>query len=147
MMAFNQEENKLKSPRGIWYSPVSGIWQTVWLEPVNEKHISKLHTITDIDNQSVNLNFITSYDSVTDSLELIVKENDKILSKMRVQIDSEINIPIKNPKLWSPESPFLYDLEIKLISNGKVVDRIKSYFGMRKISIKKDVKWHNAYAT
>jgi len=136
---FQPRGKQIKSPRGIWYSPVSGIWQTVWLEPVNEKHISKLYTITDIDNQSVNLNPITSYDSVTDFLELIVKENDKILSKMRVQIDSEINIPIKNPKLWSPESPFLYDLEIKLISNGKVVDRIKSYFGMRKISIKKDV--------
>lgn len=136
---FQPRGKQNKSPRGIWYSPVSGIWQTVWIEPVNEKHISKLHTTTDIDNQSVNLNPITSYDSVTDFLELIVKENDKILSKMRVQIDSEINIPIKNPKLWSPESPFLYDLEIKLISSGKVVDRIKSYFGMRKISIKKDV--------
>ena len=136
---FQPRGKQVKNPRGIWYTPVSGIWQTVWIEPLNSKHISKLYTTTNIDIPSVIIKTFTSYNSENDFLELTIRDNDKIISKIQQKFDSEIKIAINQPKLWTPENPFLYDLEINLISKGKIIDVVKTYFGMRKISIRKDV--------
>ena len=136
---FQPRGKQIKSPRGIWYTPVSGIWQTVWLEPVEKNYISKIHIIPDIDNENISIKAVTSYDSKDDFLEIIINEDGKIVSKVKVSYNPEIKIPINNPKLWSPESPFLYELNIKLISKGKVIDVVESYAGMRKISVNKDV--------
>ena len=136
---FQPRGKQIKNPKGIWYTPVSGIWQTVWLEPVNYKHITNIHTTTDIDDSSVLIKLFSSYDFKDDLIEFVLKEDEKVLQKTIIKADLETKISFENPKLWSPESPFLYDLEIKLISKGKIIDQIKTYFGMRKISIKKDV--------
>tara|TARA_B100000929_G_scaffold206134_1_gene164217 strand:+ start:282 stop:2120 length:1839 start_codon:yes stop_codon:yes gene_type:complete len=136
---FQPRGKQVKNPRGIWYSPVSGIWQTVWIEPLNSKHISQLYTSTNIDIPSVTIKTFTSYNSEKDFLELTIRESDKIISKIQQKFDSEIRIAINQPKLWTPENPFLYDLEINLISEGEIIDVVKTYFGMRKISIKKDI--------
>ena len=136
---FQPRGKQVKNPRGIWYSPVSGIWQTVWIEPLNTKHISNLYTSTNIDIPSVTIKTLTSYNSEKDFLELTIRESDKIISKIQQKFDSEIRIAINQPKLWTPENPFLYDLEINLISEGEIIDVVKTYFGMRKISIKKDI--------
>ncbi|MBT6169489.1 MAG: beta-galactosidase [Flavobacteriaceae bacterium] len=136
---FQPRGKQVKNPRGIWYSPVSGIWQTVWIEPLNTKHISKLYTTTNIDIPSVTIKTFTSYNSEKDFLQLIIRESDKIISKIQQKFDSEIKIAINQPKLWTPENPFLYDLEINLISEGEIIDVVKTYFGMRKISIRKDI--------
>ena len=136
---FQPRGKQVKNPRGIWYSPVSGIWQTVWIEPLNTKHISKLYTTTNIDIPSVTIKTFTSYNSEKDFLQLIIRESDKIISKIQQKFDSEIRIAINQPKLWTPENPFLYDLEINLISEGEIIDVVKTYFGMRKISIRKDI--------
>ena len=136
---FQPRGKQIKNPKGIWYTPVSGIWQTVWLEPVNYKHITNIHTTTDIDDSSVRIKLFSSYDFKDDLIEFVLKEDEKVLQKTIIKADLETKISFENPKLWSPESPFLYDLEIKLISKGKIIDHIETYFGMRKISIKKDV--------
>ena len=136
---FQPRGKQVKNPRGIWYTPVSGIWQTVWMEPLNSKHISKLYTTTNIDIPSVTIKTFTSYNSENDFLELTIRDSDKIISKIQQKFDSEIKIAINQPKLWTPETPFLYDLEINLISKGKIIDVVKTYFGMRKISIRKDI--------
>jgi len=136
---FQPRGKQVKNPRGIWYTPVSGIWQTVWMEPLNSKHISKLYTTTNIDIPSVTIKTFTSYNSENDFLELTIRDSDKIISKIQQKFDSEIKIAINQPKLWTPENPFLYDLEINLISKGKIIDVVKTYFGMRKISIRKDI--------
>jgi len=136
---FQPRGKQVKNPRGIWYTPVSGIWQTVWIEPLNSKHISKLYTTTNIDIPSVTIKTFTSYNSENDFLELTIRDSDKIISKIQQKFDSEIKIAINQPKLWTPENPFLYDLEINLISKGKIIDVVKTYFGMRKISIRKDI--------
>ena len=136
---FQPRGKQIKNPKGIWYTPVSGIWQTVWLEPVNYKHITNIHTTTDIDDSSVLIKLFSSCDFKDDLIEFVLKEDEKVLQKTIIKADLETKISFENPKLWSPESPFLYDLEIKLISKGKIIDHIETYFGMRKISIKKDV--------
>jgi beta-galactosidase/beta-glucuronidase len=125
-------------PRGIWYTPVTGIWQTVWLEPVNEKFIQNVKSVPDIDNESLKVEAVTCGTSFGDYYEVIVKQGETSISSGKAVTGESVGISVPSPKLWSPESPFLYHLEIKLFSNGKVVDEVKSYFAMRKISSKRD---------
>lgn len=127
-----------KNPSEIWYTPVSGIWQTVWLEPVNKKYITSVATTPDIDNQKLKLKVATCGTTFGDVIEVLVKDGNCMVAKVKAAIGQELEIPIDDPKLWSPESPFLYDLEINLSANGANQDKVKSYAAMRKISTKRD---------
>ncbi|QGY43685.1 beta-galactosidase [Maribellus comscasis] len=126
------------NPRGIWYTPVTGIWQTVWLEPVNEIFIQNVKSVPNIDNESLNVLAVTCGTSFGDYYEVTVKQGGTTVSTGKAVAGEALDISVPSAKLWSPESPFLYDLEVKLFSNGKVVDEVKSYFAMRKISTKRD---------
>ncbi len=122
-------KQSLKS-HSFWYTGTSGIWQTVWLEAVCEKHIKKLRITPDFDNSSVNVRTFTSCDDVT--LRLTVHDGDeKVFSS---EISSVADIPLPSFKAWSPENPHLYDLTVELYSDGILCDTVKSYFGMRKFS-------------
>lgn len=125
-------------PRGIWYTPVTGIWQTVWLEPVSAKHIESVVSIPDIDHASLKVNATVCGAQFGDLLEVTAKNAGKVISRAKAVVGQSINIEVPDAKLWSPESPFLYDLQINLISEGKTVDKVQSYFAMRKISTKRD---------
>jgi len=129
---------QVKEPKGIWYTPVTGIWQTVWLEPVPQKSIRKLKTVPDIDNGTVIVLTETEGANYGDLVEVTVFDGNSTIATAKSAIGEKLVLSIDNAKLWSPESPFLYDLSVKLISDGKVSDEVKSYFGMRKISVKKD---------
>ncbi|MBT30468.1 MAG: beta-galactosidase [Thalassobius sp.] len=131
---------QVKKPEGIWYTPVTGIWQTVWIEPVAEKSITYIKTTPDIDQNTVFFSFETTDEAFGDVIEIKVKDGATVLTTEKVALGQEAAVTLKDPKLWSPESPNLYDLEISLISNGKVTDKVKSYFAMRKISTKRDDK-------
>mgnify|MGYP003635421511 CR=1 FL=1 len=131
---------QVNNPDGIWYTPVTGIWQTVWLEPVNTKSISNIKTTSNIDGGTVQISTDTKGSSYGDIVEVTIFDGAKEIAKVKSAVNQDINISIKNAKLWSPESPFLYRTTLKLISKGKVADEVKSYFAMRKISIKKDSK-------
>lgn len=127
-----------KRPEGIWYTPVSGIWQTVWLEPVNKKHITFVKAVSDIDANTIRLDVATENTTKGDIVEVVLKDQDKIISKNKAAICQTIEIAVSDPKLWSPENPFLYDMEINLYEKGKIVDNIKSYTAMRKVSMNRD---------
>lgn len=118
---------------GFWYTATTGIWQTVWLEPLNPVHIKKIRLLPDIDSQSVNIKTYLSGDA---EIFATVKDGGDVVFSGKISADE--NIPIKNPKLWSPENPFLYDVEITLSDSNGESDRVTSYFGMRKYSIGKD---------
>lgn len=127
-----------KNPEGIWYTPVSGIWQTVWLEPVSKKHISAVKAVPCIDSKRLSVNVNTENTVVGDIVEVIVKDGSSVVGRAKGAACQQLDINISNLKLWSPESPFLYDVEINLYSNGKLQDNVKSYTAMRKISAKRD---------
>lgn len=112
-------------PQSIYYTPSSGIWQTVWLEQVPKEHISALRITPDIDRSLVNVRVEATGAGKVD----IVVEGEHYFG----EANQTISVPIKVLKLWSPSSPFLYDLQVSL---GK--DSVKSYFGMRKVSVAKD---------
>jgi beta-galactosidase/beta-glucuronidase len=129
---------QVKKPEGIWYTPVTGIWQTVWIEPVAKTHIEHIKIVSDIDNGTIKVLPIVKGAAYGDIIEVIAFDGDRKISTAKAAIGEELELSMTNAKLWSPESPFLYDLNIRVLSNNEVVDEVKSYVGMRKISMKKD---------
>lgn len=129
---------QVKNPEGIWYTPVTGIWQTVWIEPVNAKSISTLKTTPNIDQNTISIKADVNGATTGDLVEIAVFDEGKEIAKSKAVVGESNDIVLNNPKLWSPESPFLYQTKIRLISNNKVVDEVKSYFAMRKIASKRD---------
>ncbi|MFV8334997.1 glycoside hydrolase family 2 protein [Flavobacterium sp. RSP29] len=129
---------QVKNPEGIWYTPVTGIWQTVWIEPVHKKNITTIKTTPDIDQNVINIKPEVAGASYGDVIEVTVYDDSKTIASGKASVGENLEIVLNNPKLWSPESPFLYKTNVKLISNGKVVDQVKSYFAMRKIGSKRD---------
>jgi beta-galactosidase/beta-glucuronidase len=127
-------------PEGIWYTPVSGIWQTVWLEPVAEKHIVSVVPTPDIDAQRLSVSVCVANASHGDMVEVLVKDGGRTVATVKASAGQQINIPIRDMKFWSPETPFLYDLETSLYANGKLHDKVVGYAAMRKISVKTDGK-------
>ncbi|MDD4316346.1 MAG: glycoside hydrolase family 2 TIM barrel-domain containing protein [Clostridia bacterium] len=116
---------------GIWYTPQSGIWQTVWLESVPENHITSIKIITDIDKGAVLIKAFFSGNADTGLAR--IKSQGKTVKECALDSNGEADVAMGDFCLWSPETPFLYDLEIEY---GQ--DKISSYFGMRKFSIAKD---------
>lgn len=125
-------------PEGIWYTPVSGIWQTVWLEPVSNKHIEAISSVPDIDTGSLKVNVCAKNTHSSDIIQVTVKENNTVIASAKGVAGQSIDLHINNAKLWSPESPFLYDMEVSLLEKGKAVDKVKSYTAMRKVSTRRD---------
>ncbi len=119
------------SPSGIWYTPNSGIWQTVWLEPVSPTHIESYEPIPDIDNSTVSIKVKTS---ASCSVTLTVKDGGNTIVEQTGASDQTFTLAIPSAKLWSPDEPNLYDLEITAKEQGQEVDKVTGYFGMRKFS-------------
>jgi len=122
-------------PHGFWYTATSGIWQTVWLEGVNECRIDKIKVVPDIDRGIVNIKSFTTHDDVKTLSLTVFDGGDEIVCK-DISLDEDVEIP--NFKLWSPEEPNLYYFTLELKKDGEVLDSVKSYFGMRKFNIGKD---------
>jgi beta-galactosidase/beta-glucuronidase len=135
-------------PGGIFYTPASGIWQTVWIEPVQKTFIERIHVEPNIDTGEVK---ITGRIIGKKTFIAIVQilDGDKVIvnnESGKLDADTGITVKIPNAKLWSPESPFLYGLRVTLSpqtkgdEDGQDRDAVESYFGMRKIALGKDEK-------
>jgi hypothetical protein len=124
------------TPGGIMYTACSGIWQPVWLEPVPQTSISDLKIVPDLDNSSVVIKAVTLGNDSSLTVRVEVKDGANTVAQLTGIANSNLRIPVTNPKLWSPNSPFLYNLKITLMSGNTPIDSLGSYFGMRKISMK-----------
>lgn len=131
---------QVNEPAGIWYTPVTGIWQSVWLEPVPVSYVNQLFIIPDIDQEKIQVTVrIENPDEISETEAFVFEEGREIASVSGKPGEIlSLNIPDTRP--WSPDSPFLYDLNIKLSNQDEVVDEVSSYFGMRKISLAEDEK-------
>jgi beta-galactosidase/beta-glucuronidase len=123
---------------GIWYTPTSGIWQTVWIEPVMWASINDINITPDLDNSSVEIEINSFQANEGDTIICKIIDNKKTIAEQKKPIDEIFDFKLESPKKWSPDNPFLYDIELKLIRNDKSIDSVTSYFGMRKISVEKD---------
>jgi beta-galactosidase/beta-glucuronidase len=129
---------QVRNPHGIWYTPTSGIWQTAWLEPVGKAHIGGLKIIPDADKNAVTIGANIVGADASHRFEVTIQDGGKHVYTAWVTAGGQLTLPVRNAKLWSPDSPHLYDLEITLNRGKKAIDRAQSYFGMRKISLGKD---------
>jgi len=129
---------QMKKPEGIWYTPVTGIWQTVWLEAVPKSYIAATKHTPDIDAHTITVSADVKNILPGDQLKIEVLDGKSVVSTQEVSAAEAAVIKLQNEKLWSTTSPFLYDLHIQLLRKNKVVDDVQSYFAMRKISMAPD---------
>lgn len=132
---------QVNKPHGIWYTPVTGIWQTVWLEPVPETFIENLKITPDVDKNILLVEAIANSCTAANRVEVKVKEGSRVVASGQAinNMAVEVEMP-QNVKLWSPDSPHLYDLEVILWDGSKQLDKVDSYAAMRKYSMKRDDK-------
>lgn len=122
-------------PGGISYTSTSGIWQSVWIEPVPDSSIARLVLTPDVDSSvlRVAVNLAGTSDAL--GIEATAFAGNVVAGKAEASAGNELRIPLANPRLWSLDDPFLYDLKVVLKKDGKEIDRLSSYFGMRKVSV------------
>lgn len=137
---------QVTKPGGIWYTPTSGIWQTVWLEPVEKTWIGDLRVVPDIDNGVLHVTVIEEQckggpdgcppvDMAPSLAEITLLAEGETVAVASGTAGTVVTLPVPDAKLWRPDDPYLYDLKVRLITGGQVADQVTSYAGMRKISL------------
>ncbi len=135
----HQEHGKQSlKPKIILYTAVSGIWQTVWLEPVSDTYIKSMKMVPNIDNETLNLKVNIIGPQPNGIIHTIILEKESQIIIDQETTETEILFKIQSPKLWSPDSPYLYNIIVEIKRNNIVLDKVESYFGMRKISLSKN---------
>ena len=160
---------QLLNPNGIWYTPVSGIWQTVWMEPVpKQSYIEEIQLTPEVDSGRVRVDVLLDKpaDNFVTAFRLTALDGNTPVATTLVRAGRTAYLNLKNPKLWSPDSPFLYTLNVELVTvtdpfgemprnrrprqdaalnkafanatvTGNPLDAVSSYFAMRKIAVGK----------
>ena len=129
---------QVNRPESIWYTPVSGIWQTVWLEAVPQQYIRNVKITPDLDRNTFRTEVALNTSSDDGIVEVTLFDGDTEVGSARALAGTPVEIKVANPKLWSPASPFLYDMKVALIRNGRKIDEVASYTAMRKFSSGRD---------
>jgi len=117
--------------KGIFYTSSSGIWQTVWMEPVQPTHISRLDMTPNLADSSLSLTAVTEGSDA--QIEAVAYDGQTEVGKVTGPANTALALPVPNAKLWSPDAPFLYTLKVRLVTSKRSVDEVGSYFGMREI--------------
>ena len=123
------------SPSGIMYTSNSGIWQTVWLEPVPDTSVASLQLVPDIDHERLAVTVHVTGPAAGITVKAVARSGATVVGSISGAPGNGLLLPIPNPHLWNPDDPYLYDLEITLSKGETAVDAVSSYFGMRKISL------------
>lgn len=121
-------------PRGIMYTPSSGIWQPAWLEPVAAGGIRDLKLTSEVDQGRLSLT-VSTFSAEGIRVTATVTSNGVPVAAITGAPNTELQLPVPQPRLWSPDDPFLYDLKIVTLQGEATNDTVTSYFGMRKISV------------
>jgi galactose mutarotase-like enzyme len=121
-------------PASIWYTAVTGIWQTVWLEPVPATYVSELQITPDVDAGTVTIRAVVSGAEPGARLRAVARAGDRVIAHGEGAAEAPLALRLPQARLWSPDDPFLYGLSISLTGG----DSLESYFGMRKIAVAPD---------
>ena len=143
---FQPRGKQVRNPKGIWYTAVSGIWQSVWIEPVAKARVTDYYAVSDIKAGTVDVSVTTEGLQEGDvvSVKLLdggvgySTENGakgKVVAQGKTVPNGTVTLPLSDAKLWSPDSPYLYGLEISVFRAGKVIDSVHGYTAMREVSL------------
>lgn len=131
---------------GCWYTPTSGIWQTVFLEAVGERHFTRAHITPDIDEGSAE--FRLTLDALPEkplAADIEISYQGKPVRTLRTGVTQRLTgfsvsmidgDHLEGFHTWSPEHPNLYDVKVRLLDGETVLDEFKTYFGMRKVEVR-----------
>ncbi|HEX9940105.1 MAG TPA: glycoside hydrolase family 2 TIM barrel-domain containing protein, partial [Longimicrobium sp.] len=142
--AFGQPRGKQAShpaegpEQALFYTPVTGIWQTVWLEPVPAASAESLRIVPDVAGGALRLTVRGRGTTGGETVEAVALADGREVGRATGAVGAEIRVPVPTPRLWGPDDPFLYDLRITLRHEGHELDRVESYFGMRTVSLERD---------
>lgn len=139
---FQPRGKQVKNPNGIWYTSVSGIWQTVWMEPVSERHIDSYYCEANLATSTLTVNTAVSGSAAGDVISVTVSDGGKAVAQGSVAAGEPLALEIPQVKTWSPDSPFLYDLSIELLRGENSLDSVDGYAAMREIGITTDKAGH-----
>jgi beta-galactosidase/beta-glucuronidase len=120
--------------RGIWYTANSGIWQTVWVEPVPAAHIESIRATPDLQHDTLSVT-VRAADAAGDRIQAVAYQGAQQVGSAQGSPTATLTMSVPNARLWSPEDPYLYGLTVRLVRGGRPVDAVGSYFGMRSISV------------
>jgi beta-galactosidase/beta-glucuronidase len=145
---------QVQKPEGIWYTPTTGIWQTVWVEPVEASHVRSLKITPDFDGSAVEITALVVGAGHRYRIEYLVRDGRKEVVRGEasvaggsatrdVPLRSAVKLGIPGAKPWTPDTPFLYGLRVTLYEDDREVDAVESYFGLRKIAVAKDASGVN----
>ena len=145
---------QVRNPKGIWYTAVSGIWQSVWIEPVAQAHIADYDVVSCIKDSTIDVSVRTEGTRDGDVVKVFLLEGGTGYSTESVQAarvareglyavqasgmtvpGGTVTLNVRNPKLWSPDSPYLYGLDIQILRGGKLIDRVAAYTAMREVAV------------
>lgn len=129
---------QVRDPKSIWYTPTTGIWQTVWLEPVSNVHVESLRLDPDPRTQSLEIGVDAAHVTPEIHVEAEILSAGAVVARGKGSSAASLRIGIPDPHLWSPSDPFLYDLEVRLVRGAVIEDRVRSSFGMRTIEVGQD---------
>ena len=135
---FQPRGKQVSNPEGIWYTAVTGIWQTVWMEPVPAAHINSYEAVADVDASTLKVSVDAAVEE-GDIVEVVLLEDGEPVSKAQGR---QVTLAVPSARLWSPASPYLYDLKIKILRGDVVVDEVKGYTAMREIGVIRDKAGH-----
>ncbi len=146
--SFQPRGKQVSEPKGIWYTQVSGIWQSVWIEAVSDGHIVSYETVGDISSKTLTVKTSAEGLMVGDVImaELMdgcegydtEKPSSKVLAMAKAVPGNDVIIDVPVLNTWSPSSPYLYGLRLSLLRAGKVIDKVEGYAAMREISVVED---------
>ena len=145
---------QVTNPSGIWYTPVTGIWQSVWIERAPASHIDSYTAVPDIDAGALTVDVASSGTAASVKVELlqgavgydssIVPQNPQVVAETTSPVGSQVRLSVSNPRLWSPDEPYLYGLRLTLLdAKGKTLDTVYGYTSFRKSSVVKSAKGFN----
>ena len=149
---FQPRGKQVSKPNGIWYTAVSGIWQSVWIEPVAPAHITDYNVVSSIKDKAINVSVDAAGTQEGDVVKVFLLDGGigsstetanaakpaadglyAVLASGMTVPGGSVTLNVASPKLWSPDSPYLYGLDIQILRNGKIVDRVASYTAMREV--------------
>lgn len=133
---------QVKNPRGIWYTPVTGIWQTVWLESVPKSYISGTYSVSNLEQKTQFFHTSVNESKPGQKVEIQLTNQGVLIASGSNSVGEPIQLKLENPIPWSPEQPHLYDVKIKLLDGSKVIDEVSSYSAFREVKMAKAQDGH-----
>jgi hypothetical protein len=129
---------QVNNPEGIYYTPITGIWQTVWMEPVAKEYLSGLRITPNVDESTVTVEGLYDIGVTRAELEVVAFDEGKEVARGTAHATKPVTLKFNEPTLWSPETPKLYDLRVTYKRGDDVIDTVESYCALRKIELVKD---------